>query len=478
MFDSFTALTWKKLYSEAELYKAAVRLYTKPLFAWRKALGTSSDGKTLYDFARHGLKNLSALHRALSDGRFQFRSGRALHYNFNGRKRTLFVYPWEERLVDLLLYRMLNHRLHRWFSPHSYAYREGRFGVDTCQKRLAALLKGEGVFYVMKRDISDYFASVDHDLLTERLNDLVAPEDYLSRLLRQRIAFAYRDGQEAKTASIGIPFGTAIACVFANIYLTGMDRGMEAIKDLHYFRYADDVCAVSRRREAVVEAGEVFDHSLAALRLKGNPRHRSDMVLSGRPVADVSFVAVSKFRHLGLEFRAGGSVGLSRDKFRKICNLFRYAFRRRSASLRRGGDPRKRAELAIRCATKAIDEGVRNVALIDYYLKHVNDEAQLRLLDRWLAEEVLSLATGRGHKKGNFRTIPFKDLRAMGLPSLLHRRRRILRGEIESPFFIWKNFQISRGFKGTAAIPTEREGFSSIPEAAVSPSPVGEDDCL
>ena len=41
-------LRWSKIYREAELYKAAVRIYTKPLFLWRKALQTSTDGKTLY----------------------------------------------------------------------------------------------------------------------------------------------------------------------------------------------------------------------------------------------------------------------------------------------------------------------------------------------------------------------------------------------------------------------------------------------
>lgn len=31
-------LRWRDIYREAELYKAAVRVYTKPLFLWRKAL--------------------------------------------------------------------------------------------------------------------------------------------------------------------------------------------------------------------------------------------------------------------------------------------------------------------------------------------------------------------------------------------------------------------------------------------------------
>src|SRR5437867_5384853 len=59
------ALRWRDVYSEAELYKAALRVYTKPLFHWRKALATSTDGKTLYDLAGRGLRSLDAIHRSL-----------------------------------------------------------------------------------------------------------------------------------------------------------------------------------------------------------------------------------------------------------------------------------------------------------------------------------------------------------------------------------------------------------------------------
>src|SRR5215510_10072910 len=100
-------LRWKDHYREAELYRAALRVYTKPLFHWRKALSTSTDGKTLYDFATRGLRNLDALHASLKNQTFEFRPAVALHYNFNGKHRTLYIEPWEERIVDLLLYRLL-----------------------------------------------------------------------------------------------------------------------------------------------------------------------------------------------------------------------------------------------------------------------------------------------------------------------------------------------------------------------------------
>src|SRR5579872_4283961 len=184
-------LTWKPLYNESELYKAALRVYTKPLFQWRKALFRSTDGKSLYDLAGHGLRNLHAVHRALQRESFEFRPATALHYNFNGKHRTLYVAPWEERIVDLLLYRLLNQKLHAWFSPNSYAYRIRDFSLDICQSRIAAVLRTDAPLYIVKRDIANYFASVNHELLLRKLAEMVEPDDYLFRLVQQRIRFLY-----------------------------------------------------------------------------------------------------------------------------------------------------------------------------------------------------------------------------------------------------------------------------------------------
>jgi len=80
-------LRWRDVYAEAELYKAAIRVYTKPLFQWRKALATSTDGKTLFDLAGRGLRGLDILHRSLQREIFAYRPAVALHYNFKSLKR-------------------------------------------------------------------------------------------------------------------------------------------------------------------------------------------------------------------------------------------------------------------------------------------------------------------------------------------------------------------------------------------------------
>jgi hypothetical protein len=463
-------LRWTSVYSEAELCRAAVRVYTKPLFHWRKALSTSTDGKTLYDFAAHGLRGLDSLDRLLERRDFRFRPAVALDYNFNGKRRTLYVSPWEERIVDLMLYRSLNRRLHDWFSPNAYAYRDSGYSLDRCQSQVASVIRrAPSPLYVVKRDIADYFGSVNHELLLAQLAELVDPRDYLFELLAQRVHFPYEREGILHTAQTGIPFGAAIACLFANIYLTSLDRRIESIAGVRYFRYADDILFLAPDHALADAARHALESGLAGLKLAMKPSHSADLVLTAAKSYGSNFRPATEFRHLGLLFRVSGQVALSRDKLRKIQNLFRFAFRRGRRRWKKISNPEEKAQALIVLAAGAIDRGLRNVAILDYYLKHVDDLEQLRLLDRWLAEEILASVFG-GHKKGHFRHISFARLRAMGLPSLVHRQRLIRRGKIESPFFIWQRERSTQAFRGTVArLP--RAAFSPVPEAAAGESP-------
>lgn len=428
------------LYSELELQRAVLKTYTRAMFNWRKALGTSHDGHTLYDFARHSPQNIERLHRALTRREFTFREAVELHYNLNGKQRTIYLFPWEERIVDLLLYSTLNRYFNTVFSSHVYAYRHRGQGLDACQHRVARALGcahgHDQPLYLLKRDIRDYFPSVDHGILQAALAEWIEPGDYLAELLQQRVAFQARppDG-ELRTLERGIPFGSAIACFFANLYLTPLDRCLTAMPGLAYYRYADDMLAFSHCRDTVLAAQVGFDTTLDALQLTSKPSHHLDFAFLPPGSADPQFAAVDKFRHLGLEFRRDGSVGLSRDKGRKIRNLFSFAFRRNKRKFRKTATPEERAAVAIGICHEVVAGSLRAVAIIDYYLKHVTDEEQLRQLDRWLAEEVLARALGCGHRKGNFRRIPFAKLRELGLPSLLHRRRLLRHGHVVSTFF-------------------------------------------
>jgi Reverse transcriptase (RNA-dependent DNA polymerase) len=289
-------------------------------------MNTSTDGKTLYDLAARGIRSLDAIHRSLQNETFCFRPAVGLKYNFNGKRRTLYIPPWEERIVDLLLYRTLNRKLHPWFSPHSYAYRDRVYSLDHCQTRIADLMRrATSPLYIVKRDISDYFGTIDHEILVDQLERLIAPNDYLFCLLEQRVNFAYEDENGSHRAGIGVPFGCASACLLANIYLTPLDRAIPRFPGVHYLRYADDLLLISMDREAALAAAEVVQVILKNLRLVTKASHEADLVIVGSSQSDARFSSSRELRHLGLLFRAGGDVALSRDKRRKIQNIFRFA---------------------------------------------------------------------------------------------------------------------------------------------------------
>jgi hypothetical protein len=262
------------------------------------------------------------------------------------------------------------------------------------------------------------------------------------------------------------------------VYLTELDRTLEAIPDIEYFRYADDLLLLSQQREPIVEAASLLAHQLSNLRLSTKPGHIADLLLTSQPdITDRCFTTATSFRHLGLQFDFSGRVSLSRDKRRKIQNLFRFAFRRSRRRWRKIADVYERARTLVAIASQAVEKGVRNVAILDYYLKHVTDVSQLREVDRWLAEEILSLVFG-GHKKGHFARISFAELRNFGLPSLVHRHRLIRHHKIDSPFFIWQQQKVGRAFKGTVASRKRAwcapSDFSLCPEAAAPEKPVRE----
>ena len=87
------------IYSELALNQAALRAYTKPLFTWKKALGQSHDGLTLYDFARCTSSNLKQIHRQLMMGA-----------NPEEARRPLAAESWVERVRRLDFVRA-------WLSP-------------------------------------------------------------------------------------------------------------------------------------------------------------------------------------------------------------------------------------------------------------------------------------------------------------------------------------------------------------------------
>ena len=294
----------------------------------------------------------------------------------------------------------------------------------------------------MKRDVANCFPSLPHKLLKQVTAAVTEPGDYLEQLLLEHIEFSYlQEDGELVTADAGVPFGAPTACLLANLALTPFDDALADIPDSCYTRYADDMLFLTTDRKTAQKATETFDAVFSKLGLLSKESAEINGILTKEPHGnpDDVFIRLPGLKHLGIYFQANGTISLSLDKQRKICRLFRASFTKYRHRLKKVKDAKKRAALLCTAAGNMLEKTQSQVAIIDYYLKHVTDTKQLQLLDRWLAEEVLATALNTGHKKGNFAKISFQELRAMGLPSLSHRRLLLLPGHIDNSFLRWKN---------------------------------------
>ena len=437
-------LKFNEIYQRETLFRSALALYTKSLFFRKKATTASWDGGTLYDFASHGTKELDLLHKKLVNRKFTFSPAKPLKIVRSGKERIVYIWPWDERVVDLMLYQQINQRIDQHFSRSVYAFRWHGYGIDLCQNRVAAFIvkNRNKPIYVVKRDVANCFPSLPHELVKRVTAAVVEPGDYLEQLLQEHIEFSYwqNDG-ELVTAEAGVPFGAPTACLLANLALTPFDDALANLPMSCYTRYADDMLFLTTDRDTAQKAVEIFGAVFAELGLGSKASAEINGILTKEPPAepDDSFTILPGLKHLGIYFQADGTVSLSLDKQRKIYRLFRASFTRYRNRLKKIKDIKKRASLLCSAARNMLEKSQSNVAIIDYYLKHITDTKQIQLLDRWLAEEVLSIALNTGHKKGNFAKISFEELREMGLPSLSHRRSLLLHGHIDNSFLRWKN---------------------------------------
>lgn len=113
---------------------------------------------------------------------------------------------------------------------------------------LAHYKKHKNDGYVLKCDISKYFASIDHDVLKESLKRIIKDSDV------RELIFYYIDSYETYgSPGKGLPLGNQSSQSFAIYYLDPLDRLVkENMRVKHYIRYMDD-CILIHPDKAFLE---------------------------------------------------------------------------------------------------------------------------------------------------------------------------------------------------------------------------------
>ncbi len=185
----------------------------------------------------------------------------------DGSIRTLAVFPVRDRVAQRAVLQVVQRVSEPRFLPSSFGFRPGRgvaLALGQARRWIAA-----GFGWAVDADIRDCFGSLPHDLLLQRVADLL-PDDSLMPL----IAAMIKSGVRPATASdgrTGIAQGSCLSPWLCNVYLHVLDTDMDS-REVPLVRYADDFLAFCLSRSAAERAMERLSGILEQLRLALHPQ--------------------------------------------------------------------------------------------------------------------------------------------------------------------------------------------------------------
>lgn len=189
---------------------------------------------------------------------------------YEPKMRMIQAPPFQDRVMHHALVRIVDPLFERKFIEDSFACRVNKGtqrAVFRAQNflRIAKRLWGDDV-YVLKADISKYFASIRHDVLMGEVERTISDKDVL--WLWRRIISGY-----GHDAGVGLPVGALTSQLSANIMLNRLDHVAKDTMGIRFYvRYMDDFVAVLQDKAAAKKAMRELGEAVNGLALSLNPK--------------------------------------------------------------------------------------------------------------------------------------------------------------------------------------------------------------
>ena len=323
----------------------------------------------------------------------------------NGKKRTVYTYNREENYI----LKLMAHLLHEYdgiFAPNLYSFRK-EYGVKNAAKNILKT-KNLGEYYVYKLDISNYFNSVDLDMLWPKLKSVLEGDASLYKFIRALLQFPYAvyDGDPVYE-NRGIMAGVPISSFLANLYLSDVDRYFYS-KDILYVRYSDDILVFSKSYDDLQKHKAYIKNALEIHGLTVNEKKEF-----------LSFPH-EEWTFLGFSYK-DGILDISPVSTEKL----KHKMRRKARALRRWSDrnhvdPSKAAAVFIKRFNEKFysNPDENELTWARWFFPVINTDRSLHSIDLYMQDCIRYIATGKRNKsRYNF---SYSDMKKLGYISLVN----------------------------------------------------------
>ena len=372
-----------------------------------------SDAQELFQFIR-SKRYMPVVDKMLSGEGLSIPQKKRIAKSDTSKKRIVYSLPEDEAMVLKLLTWLMIRKYDSYFSNNLYSFRPAYGAKDALKK----LTKNPDISscYSYKLDVSNYFNSIDIDLLLPILKIIFSDDVALYRFFESQFSDNRAlDNGNIVTEPKGVMAGMPYAGFLANIFLTPLDREFENIPDILYCRYSDDIIIFAKDKETLDAAKIILLNTLTKLHLKVNP----DKVVETTPGQSWTF--------LGFEC-CGNQVDVSRISVEKL----KAKMRRQSRSLEKWKRTKgKEGWMAARAFIKHFNkklytsENNSEVNWSWWYFPLITTDKSLNEIDAYMQDCVRYIATGKRTKaRYNFTYGQMKELGLLTLVNQWHRFKK------------------------------------------------------
>jgi group II intron reverse transcriptase/maturase len=195
------------------------------IYSNKGAMTPGVDGITLDGFSE---ERVMSIMERLKNGTYRFQPVRRTYVpKKNGKKRPLGISSGDDKLIQEVVRILLERIYEPVFVNSSHGFRPGH-SPHTALKHIAE--EWTAAKWLIDMDIRDYFTTISHSLLMGFLRKKIADERFL-RLIQAMLDAGYLEDWTYHKTYSGVPQGSIVSPVLANVYLHEFDLFMQKMKE-------------------------------------------------------------------------------------------------------------------------------------------------------------------------------------------------------------------------------------------------------
>lgn len=217
------------------------------------------------------MDNILNLQRKLADKTYKHGPYFAFKIN-DPKQRDIHKANVSDRLLHHCIYRIFYPYFDRKFIYDSYSCRKNK-GTHKALNRFREFAgkvsaNHSKTLWILKCDISKFFANIDHQVLKDILGQYIKDRDILWLFGEVINSFQTKGKEEA-----GLPLGNLTSQLLVNIYMNEFDQFLKRnLKVKYYIRYADDFVIFDKNKQNLVDLLPLISEFLEKkLKLSLNP---------------------------------------------------------------------------------------------------------------------------------------------------------------------------------------------------------------